>query len=320
MSRHLRHQSVISRQSDQPLDEDHWLSQFQKNLQKGAVQPRTQESLFDQINSIMNTNSRSKYTSVEAAVEDMKERSGLTAYLDKINKTSSEEPSVKTVVAYDANDFFKLLKYAAKAKNWYELGRLVGKSDKEKGKVVNAIESMVFFHYYNDPELRSLKVPVDGWHVYTMGYGEGAGLSDIQKERDYDFTSKFIEVRSNKKSASDSNSAIDKKVDMTPVVMKKHPPILKTLENYIRDTRGNLPVPAIIDKLRSIHQQDCSDAKDWDDDKLIRLVSRLNLGAKKNNPDNYTNYNNLGSRDGDTASDIDPSNTDAFFALAPSKV
>ena len=88
MSKYNRHQSVISRQADEHIDEDHWLKQFQKSLQKGAVQPRSVDmSLFEQINSIMNN--KSKHSSVEAAVEDMKERSGLTAYLDKINKTSN---------------------------------------------------------------------------------------------------------------------------------------------------------------------------------------------------------------------------------------
>lgn len=217
MSRYVRHSAVVSRQADEPIEEDHWLKKFQKSLLKDAVQPKKQESLFEQINSIMNGNGRSKYTSVDAAVKDMQERSGLTAYLDKMNKTSKEGPSTKKVVA------------------------------------------------------------------------------------------------------SDNQQAIDKKVDMTPIVVKKHPPILKTLENYINDTKGNQVVPAIISHIQAIHQNDCSDAKDWDDDKLIRLVSKLNLNAKKNNPNSYDNYSNLGKRDSDANSEVDPSNTDAFFALTPVK-
>lgn len=209
-----RQSPVISRQADEPIEEDHWLKQFQKSLQKGAVQPRTQNNLFDQINSIMN--GKSKYPTVDAAVEDMKERSGLTAYLNKI-KTSEDETPAKKVVA------------------------------------------------------------------------------------------------------SDNQPAIDKKVDMTPIVIKKCPDVQKTLDNYIRDTKGNLPVPAIIEKIRSIHQADVSDAKDWDDDKLVRLVSKLNLGAKKNNPNSYENYSNLGRRDVDSDADVDPSNNDAFHALTPVK-
>src|SRR5574338_1085322 len=176
MSRYQRHSTVINRQADESIGEDHWLKQFEKTLQKGAVQPKSQQSLFDQINSIMN--GKSKYTSVEAAVQDMQERSGLTAYLDKINK-SSEHASV-----------------------------------------------------------------------------------------------------SKKAEASDNQNCFEKSVKGVPIVIMKHPDIQQTLDNYIRDTKGNLPVPAIIDKIRSIHQGDVSDAKDWDDENLIRLVSKMNLAAK----------------------------------------
>lgn len=217
MSKYTRYQPVVSREADSNIDEDHWLRQFQRKLEKGGVQPRSMDnSLFDQINSIMN--GKSKHTSVEAAVEDMKERSGLSAYLNKTTKQSSDESSASST-----------------------------------------------------------------------------------------------------KTAADNNNVFEKKVDMTPIVLKKMPGIAKTLENYIRDSKGNLPVPAIIEKIRSIHSSDVSDAKDWDDDNLIRLVSKLNLEAKKNNPSNYESYNNLGSRDTTSNSEVDPSNTDAFHALTPVK-
>jgi len=216
MSKYNRHQPVINRQADEPIGEDYWLKQFQKSLQKSAVQPRRQDaSLFDQINSIMN--GKSKHTSVEAVVEDMKQRSGLIAYLDKINKSSGDESSKKKVASID------------------------------------------------------------------------------------------------------EQQAIDKNVDMIPIVIKKCPTIMKTLENYINDTKGNFAVPAILEKIRSIHQGDVSDAKDWDDEKLIRLISRLNLKAKIDNPDSFKSYHNLGKRDVGSDSEVDPSNTDAFFALTPVK-
>jgi hypothetical protein len=219
MSKYTRHQSVVTRQVDEGIDGDHWLQQFAKSLQKGAVQPRsTDQSLFEQINSIMNT--KSKYPSVDAAVEDMKARSGLTAYLEK-------------------------------------------------------------------EDISKMSTPNSG----------------------------------NKKIASDQNKVIDKKVDMeiVPIVIKKCPAIKNTLENYVRDTKGNLPIPAIVDKLRSIHQGDVSDAKDWDDDKLLHLVSKLNLNAKKNNPAVFENYSNLGTHEKMNDSEIDPSNVDAFHSLNPVK-
>lgn len=224
MSKYTRHQSVVSRNSDENVSEDHWLKQFEKNLQKGAVQPRSQDSLYDQINSIMN-GAAPKYPSVQAAVEDMMQRSGLTNYLEI--KESQDKSNETTKVATDQNNDF----------------------DKS--------------------------VPVERKQGNTN----------------------------------------------TPDVIRENPAILKTLENYIKTTRGNLPVPAIIDKLRSIHRGDISEDKKWEDDKLIRLVSKLNLQAKKDNPTNYEDYSNLASGDRDTAdSDVDPSNTDAFNALMPAKL
>lgn len=214
MSKYTRHQPAISRHVDENIDGDHWLKQFTNKLQKAAVQPREiDQSLFDQINSIMN-NKSSKYSSVEDAVEEMKARSGLTAYLERdLSKISTEDGG-------------------------------------------------------------------------------------------------------NKKTASDKNNTNNK---TTPAVIIKCPAILNTLQNYIRDTKGNLPIPAIVDKIRSIHSGDVSDAKDWDEDKLLRLVSRLNLNAKKDNPSVYQNYQNLGIREQLNESELDPSNVDAFHALNPVK-
>ena len=215
-NKYIRHQPSISRHADEPIEEDHWLKKFQSQLSKSAVQPRDVDaSLFDQINSIMN--GKSKYPSVAAAVEDMKDRSGLTAYLDRISKVSVDE---------------------------------------ETG---------------------------------------------------------------NKKTASDNNNVIDKKVQMLPIVIQKCPQIKSTLENYIRDTKGNLPLPAIIDKVRSIHQGDVSEAKDWDEEKLLHFISKMNLNAKKNNPAVYENFSNLGTHDDENDAGLDPSNTDAFHALNPVK-
>jgi hypothetical protein len=102
MSKYYRNQPVISRNADEFIGEDHWLREFQKKLQKGAVQTREQVSLFDQINSIMNSNS--KYPSVEAAVKDMQERSGLIAYINKMNKVSNKK------VAADESSIPEILK------------------------------------------------------------------------------------------------------------------------------------------------------------------------------------------------------------------
>lgn len=201
MSKYIRHQAVISRNADNSIDEEHWLNKLNKSLTKDAVQPKkVDDSLFNQINSVIN--GKSKFKSVEAKVEEMKERSGFTAYLDKVKMS--------------------------------------------KTKIQNKIASK-----------------------------------------------------------------------NTPEVIQQQPQILSTLQNIITDSKGNLSIPAILNRVRSIHQNDISDQALWEDNKLLVLISNLNLQAKQNNPINYENYHNLGTKD--NSQDIDQSNTDAFHALNPAK-
>ena len=216
MAKNYRQQGVVSRQSDSSYSEDHWLKEFENKLQSTAVQPRGQ-SLFDQISSIMNT--KSKYPSVQAAVDDMMHRSGLTAYLDNV-KTSTEEAGGPKKTAQT--------------------------QDKQPAK-----------------------------HEPKKG----------------------------------------------PKILEKIPGLKRTLENIIKETRGNMPISAVIARLQSLHSKDSNDAKIWDDEELLRLVSKCNLEAKKSNPGVFENFDNLGQTDhGNNESDIDPSNTDAFNALMPAKI
>lgn len=206
MSKYSRHQSVISRDSDSQND-DNWLKQFQDKL---AVQPAQSKSIFDQINAIINT--KSKYPSVEAAVEDMKNRSGLTAYLKQ----------------------------------------------------------------------------------------------------------------STIKNASDNSNVIDKNVPLEsiqkiPVIIKKYPNVKNTLQNIISSSSGNLALPAIINKLRSIHCNDVAEDKDWEDPLLIVFVSHMNLNEKQKHPSVNINENRVGLSDNSSTDSIDPSNTDAFHILNPAK-
>ena len=199
---------TISRNADSEIDENHWLKQLEKNLEKIAVQPRRiDQSLFDQINSVVSGNS--KYPSVDAAVKDMQERSGLTAYLKNKQSKTNEDSSKKTASE---------------------------ESSKNK----------------NEPEL-----------------------------------------------------------------FKKVPSIKVTIENFITSTKGNISVPAILEKIRSVHRQDVSEPKDWEDDNIIIFISQMNLNEKKKNKNNYrTNEANLGKID-NSESDFDKSNDDAFYSLMP---
>jgi hypothetical protein len=224
MAKQPRHQTVISRQSDSDYSEDHWLREFESKLQKTSVQPRG-ESVYDQINSIMNT--KSKYPSVQAAVDDMMHRSGLSTYLDNV-KESHETPPARPK------------------------------------KVAQQIK--------------------------------------IEKKPQV-------------------NEATPEQTDTIPQVIKEKPSIARTLDNIIKESKGNMPIPAIISRLHSLHARDISDEGAWDDERLLRLNSQLNLQAKKDNPSNFENFDHLGQGDRGTAdSDIDKSNTDAFNALMPAKI
>lgn len=209
MARQPRHQTVISRQSDE--SSDHWLKEFESKLEKTSVQPRGQ-GLYDQITSIMNT--KSKYPSVQAAVDDMMHRSGLTNYLENIKESKDKV------------------------------------SDRKPSKVAQDMSQ--------------------------------SNLSES---------------------------------------LRKIPGLQHTLENIMRDTRGNLPISAIISRLKSLYAKDVPDESIWESDDLLRLVSAYNLEAKKNNPSTFDKFDNLGRGDHSTAdSDIDASNTDAFSILMPAKI
>lgn len=80
------------------------LDDMKKILEKNAVTVE-RENMIDTINSIMN-NTKSKFSSVQAAVDDMKKRSGLTDYLKSLNeeklqntKTASTEEAINPQIA-----------------------------------------------------------------------------------------------------------------------------------------------------------------------------------------------------------------------------
>jgi len=342
-NKYNRHQTVISRNSESQLDEDHWLKQFQnKLLEKGAVQPRgTEHSLYDQISSIMN--GKSKYPSVAAAVEDMKERSGLSAFLKNLNKTSNDaDDSQQTKTAEDKTEelFDQLvvvepgddldkeeklindMKIAIQNKDWYELGRLNGELDHKINNITDSVESIKTLKYFYDPIISNAVVPPQYWLNYSVGYSVGAKLSDEERESDFRRTKQQLEYMLREKRASDNNSVINKKIPLgkrLPMILIKCPQAESTFDNVIRSTRGNLSIPAIIDRVRSIHQNDVSDAKYWDSDDLIQYVSKKNLEEKSKNAD-VVESSNLGSReDAFSSYDIDLDNNDAFIGLMPAK-
>lgn len=95
---------IISRQTygDGPV-EDSWLSEFSKHLEKNSVQSRSNyDYLYDQMSSIIRGN-KPRYPSVEAAVQDMQERTGLTKYRNQLK--ANEKTNRK--VANEEIEMFK---------------------------------------------------------------------------------------------------------------------------------------------------------------------------------------------------------------------
>lgn len=327
-NKYSRHKSIINREADSHIDEDHWLKQFEKNLHKSAVQPRkVDQSLFEQINGIMNN--KSKYTSVSAAVEDMMHRSGLTGYLENINKVSKDESNhtkkASEEVGEDIDDEVSILLKKAKIvlnssddSKWHDLGKIIGQIDHIKDDVKPAIDSIKKLQESKDETFNELKIPFEHWDSYTSGYAKGAELSDFAKESDKQKTKEYLQS-SSLKTALHKHDFLKKKTEVIiPIIFKKVPTIKKTLENYIQDTKGNLPIPAILDKIRSIHAKDVSDARDWEDENLLTYISKERLKHQINNTADKDNIN-LGRQD-TTITDLNDSNTDMFSGLMPAKI
>jgi len=88
-----RYEYTVNRTVDNQEKEDRWLSELEQRLTKSAVQPkRVDQSMFDQINSIIGGNS--KFKSVQDAVDEMQRRSGYLDYLHK--KTAQDEEQKKS--------------------------------------------------------------------------------------------------------------------------------------------------------------------------------------------------------------------------------
>lgn len=74
------------------VDSSSWYNEFVGNLQKSSVQ--SHESIYDQISAIIG-NTKSKYSSVEEAVQDMRERTGLNTILTaKQALAAIQEPEI----------------------------------------------------------------------------------------------------------------------------------------------------------------------------------------------------------------------------------
>lgn len=87
--------SVYRDNTDSSLEDS-----FISNLQQNAT--RSPQSIYEEISSILG-NTKSKYSSVEEAVQDMKERTGLKAYLEatasnELPEVFAEIPEMRTFI------------------------------------------------------------------------------------------------------------------------------------------------------------------------------------------------------------------------------
>lgn len=94
---------TIDRQSDSLSRNDYWEGKLKEKLNKEAVQVvKKEESLFDQISSIVN-GSKSKFSSVDDIVKDMQERSGFSRIKKAEENIDRKNP--KIFQKYHGNDF-----------------------------------------------------------------------------------------------------------------------------------------------------------------------------------------------------------------------
>ena len=295
MTKNPRHQAVITRQSESENNDDHWLRQFENTLLKVSVQPARKE-VFDQINSIMN-NSNSKYSSVQEKVDEMMARSGMQKHLSATNKEN--EGSKKT--AQDNND----------AKDPYQEGFDDGAEDKKLDQAGDIVASLCALKHV---------LSLHDAYQYAIGYAKGAEFDEKTEQAELNRVRKVLDMAAKKvqekreKTAQDNATAKNE----LPEIIKQKPAIGKTLENIIQDTRGTMSVPTILSRLHTIHRQDVSDDNLWEDDNLVKLISSLNLQAKKDNPVSES-LDNLGKSDTQSGDDFDASNSDAFAILNPAK-
>lgn len=205
-NRHLP--SITKESSSKSISKSEFslVQEFEKNLEKLSVQPYKADNIYEQISSIMGN--KSKYSTVQAAVKDMQDRSGLTAYLKSINNNDSDKT---------------------------------------------------------------------------------------------------------KKRASENN-------EESISIFKLLPQVKFTVDNYIEATDGKSSIPAIVDKIKSIHGHEVGDASCWNEYSFLNYIKNKVEDIKSRNPLENQVYENLGTNKFDINDSVDASNTDAFFALTPTIV
>lgn len=306
--KYSRNQSSINRSQDNLSSENYWLNEFQKNLDKTAVQSRTVDnSLFDQINSIMN--GKSKYPSVSAAVEDMMQRSGLKSYLDNVKKSEKDDTNINTKSASEKPNFVKKVLEASHENDWFSVGKYFGIYDKKQGNIKPAYQTIDNIRDWYDSSLKDFSIPKNMWLSYASGYSEGANLSEEDKQKN------LQEIQNILKSIQQKNASLKAKRMKKANEQINKEEVYKAIDNIIKSTKGRMPIIAIVLKLKDIFK----DAPEsfWENQNIYEYISKLNLKEKSDNNYSESNSNDsIGKIEPFDVSESD-SNTDAFYALMP---
>lgn len=138
-----------------------------------------------------------------------------------------------------------------------------------------------------------------------------AAVKDMRERTGFASFTKQLQAEKEKEQKKTASEHID--VEM----FKKNPQVKQTIDNYIRDTRGNLLVPEILDRIKSIHSKDVADNAEWTSPSLLTYIHKRNKEEKALHPD-VDSYNQLGKVDFHN-NEIDPSNTDALHILNPTQ-
>jgi len=284
-----------------------WMKDFANNIEKSAVRPyKEDQSIFDQINSVMN-NSKSKYSNVDEAVKDMQERSGLLAYRNRVEAHSKIDVKKLAQQISRAGTDTGIMQELSD-KEAFSLGFSDGKRDAALNQASDILAGLLAFI---NP------IPLGRFMPYARGYCDGSEMPEDIAGREMARVAHWVWRQAEKLKQLMKNKMAQDNPNIIVKIFQLKPQIKDTLDNYIEDTHGNLPIPNILEKIRSIHRADVSDDASWDDDELLKYINSQNIEAKKKHPDIQNDSANLGKLPHFDDRDIDPSNNDALYCLQP---
>ena len=114
-----------------------------------------------------------------------------------------------------------------------------------------------------------------------------AAVKDMQERSGF---SSFLKKKSDKV----KNQKIASLEITQPTLFQEYPHILQTFINCIDDNDGTLSTPALLERVKRIHNREVVDNSLWDDPALIIYVSKQNLDKRKSREDFNSQHSGLG--------------------------